>query len=161
VTPELAVYAAQTRWLLQQLDQMLGELPAETLVAMPPAALEGNCLLAVAKHAAAVTEVYAFGFGAGMPVERDRSREFTATAADFPAIRTRIQHLLASIDIAFGQATVDHLDTPFVPPQHLYGTGDPRQMTPREAIVENIRHLGIHLGEARLTRSLLESQARA
>ena len=159
MTPELAVYAAQTRWLLQQFDQMLGELPVETLTATPPAALEGNCLLAIAKHAAAVTEVYALGFGAGMPVERDRSREFIATAAELPGIRTRIQHLMASIDIAFGQAAAGRLDAPFIPEPPLYGTGEPRQMTPREAIVENVRHLGIHLGEARLTRSLLTTPA--
>ena len=152
---ELAVYTAQTRWLLEQFDRMLGEVPLETLAAVPPAALEGNCLLAIAKHAAAVTEVYAFGFGAGMPVDRDRSSEFTAAADEFPAIRTRVQHLMASIDVAFGQAAVERLDVPFTPEPHLYGTGEPRQMTPREAIVENIRHLGIHLGEARLTRSLL------
>lgn len=155
MTPELAICATQTRWLLEQFDQMLGELPIETLAAAPPAALEGNCLLAIAKHATAVTEVYAFGFGAGMPVDRDRSSEFTAGADEYPAIRTRIQHLLASIDVAFGQATAERLDAPFVPPSHLYGTGEPRQMTPREAIIENIRHMGIHLGEARLTRSLL------
>jgi len=157
VTPELVVYATQTRWLLEQFDRMLGELSIETLLAVPPAALEGNCLLAVAKHAAAVTEVYAFGFGAGMPGERDRSTEFTASASELPTIRTRIQHLLASMDMAFGQAAASRLDAPFVPPQHLYGTGEPREMTPREAIVENIRHLGIHLGEARLTRSMLKS----
>lgn len=156
MNPELAVYAAQTRWLLEQFDRMLGDTPVERLVATPPATLEGNCLLAIAKHAAAVTEVYAFGFGAGMRVERDRSREFTAEAADYTGVRTRIQHLMASIDVAFGQAAGEGLDRPFVPEQRLYGTGEPRQMTPREAIVENIRHLGIHLGEARLTLSLLE-----
>lgn len=153
---DLAVYATQTGWLLEQFDRMLGELPPETLVASPPAAFEGNCLLAIAKHAAAVTEVYAFGFGAGMPVDRDRSQEFTATADELPTIRTRIQHLVASIDIAFGQAAAERLDRRFTPERHLYGAGEPREMTPREAIVENIRHLGIHLGEARLTRSLLE-----
>lgn len=152
---ELAVYATQTRWLLEQFDRLLGELPPETLVAPPPAAVEANCLLAIAKHAAAVTEVYAFGFGAGMPVDRDRSQEFAATADELPAIRTRVQHLMASIDIAFGQAAAERLDRPFTPEPHLYGTGHPREITPREAIVENIRHLGIHLGEARLTRSLL------
>lgn len=155
MTPDLAICADQTRWLLGQFDQILGEVPKELLVAAPPAALEGNCLLAIAKHAAAVTEVYAFGFGAGMQVDRDRSTEFRAGAEEYNAIRTRIQHLSASIDIAFGPATSERLDAPFVPPSHLYGTGEPREMTPREAIIENIRHLGIHLGEARLTRSLL------
>ncbi len=155
MTSELAVYAAQTRWLLEQFDQLLGELPVQTLTALPPAALEGNCLLAIAKHAAAVTEVYAFGFGAGLPVDRDRSQEFTSAAAELPATRTRIQHLVASLEVAFGHATAERLDTPFTPSRHLYGTGEPRRMTPREAIVQNIRHLGIHLGEARLTRSLL------
>jgi hypothetical protein len=93
-----------------------------------------------------------------MPVDRDRSQEFTASAEEFPAIRARVQHLAASIDVAFGQVASERLDASFVPDQHLYGTGEPRQMTPREAIVENIRHLGIHLGEARLTRSLLEGR---
>ncbi len=152
---DLVVYAAQTRWLLEQFDQMLGELPPEVLVASPPVALEGNCLLASAKHAAAVTEAYAFGFGAGLPVDRDRSTEFTAGIDELPAIRARLQHMAVSLEAIFRDISPASLDRGFIPAGHLYGTGEPREMTPRGAIVENIRHLGIHLGEARLTRSLL------
>lgn len=40
------------------------------------------------------------------------------------------------------------------PPQELWGTGRPREIFRREALVESIRHAAIHLGELRLTRSL-------
>jgi hypothetical protein len=43
-----------------------------------------------------------------------------------------------------------------VPPPALWGTGvPPGEVTARATIIHAIRHLGVHLGELRLTRTLL------
>jgi hypothetical protein len=94
----------------------------------------------------------------GQPATRDRSTEFTATAAESAAVLASLEELLSQIPKALATIDFSLLDVPFVPERSLYGTGELREMTPRDAIVNNIRHLGIHLGELRLTRSLLEAR---
>lgn len=161
VSNELEVYAAQTAWLLGEYLANLRALDERLLLAAPPAVLEGNNLLAIAKHAAGVTRAYVLGLGCGHDVGRDRSTEFTATAAECAGIVAAIESLPGEITAAFAALDTATLDRRLLPAKALWGTGDPTEMTGREAIVHNVRHLGIHLGELRLTRSLLESAARA
>jgi hypothetical protein len=152
---EVRVYREQTVWLLGQLLRLVCDTPVSALAARPPAALEGNNMLAIAKHAAAVTRAYALGMGCGLEVSRDRSAEFVAEAREAAAIRAEFETLIASVGLEFEQLDPARLGARLTPEQSLYGTGTPREMSAREAIVENIRHLGVHLGEMRLTRSLV------
>ena len=158
VDDELRVYSEQTTWLLGQFAMNLRECTAALLVANPPETLEGNNLLAIAKHATAVTRAYTLGIGCGRDESRDRSTEFTADVGETQALLARLDSTVDDVRLALGTLQPERLDTRLVPPQSLYGTGEPRQMSAREAIVENIRHLGIHLGELRLTRSMLEGR---
>jgi hypothetical protein len=48
----------------------------------------------------------------------------------------------------------DALDRRRRPSQDLWGTGAPREIFGRDALVESIRHAALHLGELRLTRDL-------
>ncbi len=153
---ELRVYETHTVWLLGQYEWNLRAMPQAALTTPPPLHLEGNNLLAIAKHAAGVTRAYVLGMGCGFPATRDRSREFTAEASEADIILESIGQLQVEISRAFAKVDLSRLDVPFMPERSLYGTGDLEEMTPRDAIVNNIRHLGIHLGELRLTRSMLE-----
>lgn len=156
---ELGVYKLHTLWLLSEFEENLRAIGPALLTAQPPVHLEGNNLLAIAKHAVAVTRAYVLGMGCGQPVTRDRSAEFRASVAESDAILASFGELLSEIPKAFARLDAGRLDVPFVPEQSLYGAGEPQEMTPRDAIVNNIRHLGIHLGELRLTRSLLEAES--
>ena len=155
---ELRVYETHTLWLLGEFDANLRAMSPELLVAPSPVHLEGNNLLAIAKHAVGVTRAYLLGMACGQPATRDRPTEFTATAAESAAVLASLEELLSQIPKALATIDFSLLDVPFVPERSLYGTGELREMTPRDAIVNNIRHLGIHLGELRLTRSLLEAR---
>jgi hypothetical protein len=161
VNSELQVYEQQTRWLLGQFALNLRQCPPAIWTARPPAALEGNNLLAIAKHATAVTRAYALGIGCGLDVYRNRADEFSASEDAAAAILAELDTLPAELAGALQALDPTAPDALVLPSQALYGTGQPREMSAREAIVENIRHLGIHLGELRLTRSLLEGAARA
>jgi hypothetical protein len=158
VDEELRIYETHTLWLLGEFEANLRAIAPALLVAPPPVHLEGNNLLAIAKHAAGVTRAYVLGMGCGQPATRDRSTEFTATEAESAAILGSFHELRTEIPRAFATLDMARLDVPFMPERSLYGTGDLREMTARDAIVNNIRHLGIHLGELRLTRSLLEAR---
>lgn len=152
---EVRVYREQTVWLLEQLLHLLRDTPVSTLAARPPAALEGNNMLAIARHASAVTRAYALGMGCGLEVSRNRSTEFNAEAGEAVAIAAELEGLIESVGREFERVLPARLGERFTPEQSLYGTGRPREMSAREAIVENIRHLGVHLGEMRLTKSIL------
>jgi hypothetical protein len=156
VSNEPQVYLEQTVWLLKQFSRALQECQPGLLIARPPGALERNNLLAIAKHATAVTRAYALGMGCGLDVQRDRTTEFIASAHEANGIAAALDRAIAEVENAFAVVRPADLDREFVPEQSLYGLGEPRTMSARGAIVENIRHLGIHLGELRLTRSLLE-----
>lgn len=156
MTPELEVYVLHTQWLLSEVLGNLDSADTSVLVARPGLALEANNLLAVGKHLAGVTRAYVLGFGCGMDVQRDRSTEFDATAAEATTVLTDLRSLTIEIPAAFETLGPEMLDRRFLPSRALYGTGEPKEMSGREAIVHNIRHLGIHLGEIRLTRSLLD-----
>ena len=151
--PDTAVYLAQTDWLLGQFAAILGGLPPDAVLFEPVTSAEANSPLVIAKHALAVTEAYALGIGCGMQVARDRPGEFVATNGRQETIYA-IEAVRQLLPAAFDGVQRGRLDVAVLPPQSLYGTGEPRRMTPREAIVENIRHLGIHLGELRLTKDL-------
>ena len=92
-------------------------------------------------------------------MERDRSKEFVAGAEEREAILASLRALTSTVSERVQRLDPETLGRPVMPSQALFGTGTPQEMTSRGAIVENIRHLGIHLGELRLTRSLLEARS--
>lgn len=153
---ELRVYSEQTLWLLNQFTTNVRECPADLLTSRPQKN-DGNTLLVIAKHATSVTRAYVLGLACGVPVTRDREREFIVAAEERAAVIRSLETTAVEVREALAGLEPSHLGMPFVPDKSLYGLGEPRKMTSREAIVENIRHLGIHLGELRLTRSLLDS----
>lgn len=153
--PAVDVYLAQTIWLLAEFEKNLRDLPESALHAQPPAGDAPNAPLAIAHHAAEVTRAYGLGMGCGLDVARDRSTEFDDGPLTRRGVLDQLESVSRQVAMHFPRLDDAHLDAPFTPPQSLYGTGTPRVMSAREAIVENIRHLGIHLGELRLTLSLL------
>ena len=155
MSPELSVYETQLRWLLGEVAGIIQEADDHALIAQTAGNLEGNNLLAIAKHATGVTRAYCLGVACGQDVSRDRSTEFVARLAERRAIEDSLDALASEIRAAFEPLDEERLVDPVLPSQALYGEGAPREMTPREAIVESIRHLGIHLGEMLLTNSLL------
>ena len=150
---EIDTYRRELRWLLDQIVDIMRDIPPE-LRSWRPDTGTANSAGTIANHVLSATRVYALGFGCGRPVERDREAEFAAGVAEAPGFIARIGSVIAEIDEALGALPGDALDRRLTPPQHLWGIGPLHEITPREAIVESIRHAAIHLGELRLTRDL-------
>ena len=72
-----------------------------------------------------------------------------------------VRGLAREITAALAALSPAELDRRFVPPQALWGTGPPHEISRRDALVESIRHAALHLGELRLTRDLAVRSARA
>jgi hypothetical protein len=153
VTAELETYARELSWILDQVCESLAGLSAAQLN-WRPATRAANSPYTIARHIVASTRVYALGFGCGHAVQRDRDAEFIGSAPDPGEVMDQLRQLEQEIRGAVAALGPAALDERLVPPQELWGTGRPREISRREALVESIRHAAIHLGELRLTRSL-------
>ncbi len=160
-SPELATYLAQHRWLFDQFLTELGHLGDDDATRRVESLTEANTALGIVNHVAGVTRAYVLGIACGLDVERDRGGEFAAANVTPQSIGADLSQLDEDMTEALSSLDRERLETPLTPPPALYGVGEPRQMTAREAIVENIRHLGIHLGELRMVRGLLSEPRRA
>ena len=150
---EAATYARELQWVLGQICVSLKDLTTAQLNWRPDTGA-ANSAYAIGDHVAGSTRVYALGFGCGRPVTRDRAAEFPGTGADAGALIARLEALAAEIAAALASTTPADLDQRFLPPRELWGTGDIHEISARDALVESIRHAGVHLGELRLTRDL-------
>lgn len=150
---ELATYGRELGWIL---DQMLASVHGLTPAQLNwrPATDSANSAYAIVSHVLGSTRVYALGFGCGQPVERDREAEFAASGADADNLIAALRRLAGEIAAALDKLRPTALDERFTPPPELWGTGAPTEISRRDALVESIRHAGVHLGELRLTRDL-------
>ena len=74
-------------------------------------------------------------------------------------IETYARELGWILDAICAALAPSELDMRIVPAPELWGTGQPREISRRDALVESIRHGALHLGELRLTRDLAVSSA--
>jgi len=150
---ESAAYARELQWVLDQICVSLKGL-TEAQLNWRPDTGSANSAYAIGHHVAEVTRVYALGFGCGRPVRRDRSTEFAAAGPDAGPLIGRLEALATEIRDALAAVTAGDLDRRLLPPRDLWGTGPIHEIAARDALVESIRHAGVHLGELRLTRDL-------
>ncbi|MGH7309533.1 MAG: DinB family protein [Candidatus Rokuibacteriota bacterium] len=156
-SPELATYGRELRWVLNQMATSVQGLTAAQLNWRP--ATSANSAYAIVSHVLGSTRVYALGFGCGQPVGRDREAEFAAIGTDAEGLIAALRRLASEIAAALGGLRPAALDERFTPPPELWGTGTPAEISRRDALVESIRHAGLHLGELRLTRDLAAGSA--
>ena len=154
---EIETYARELCWTLGQICVALRDLTPSQLNWRPDTGT-ANSAYAIARHVAAVTRVYALGFGCGQPVQRDRPGEFEGAGRDAAEVSAHVEALAADITHALGALAARDLDRRLSPPRELWGTGELHEISARDALVESIRHAALHLGELRLTRDLARQE---
>ncbi|MGH2632043.1 MAG: DUF664 domain-containing protein [Tepidiformaceae bacterium] len=146
---ELAMYLRAIEGSLERVLACLEGLDAQAIQWRPlPTA---NCLAAIARHALANAERNLLGTFAGQPYDWHRDEEFLAEAetaaslhAGWEALRQRFRDALD----AAPASTLEELR------QH------PRmgEVTGRAVLLQAARHVAEHVGEAELTRALLDNR---
>ena len=131
---EIETYARELQWILEQLVDALSGLTAAQLNWRP---------------------------GCGRRVARNRAEEFTGAGTDGGELVAAIRRLSGELADALATLAPEALDRRLRPSQDLWGTGVPREISGRDALVESIRHAALHLGELRLTRDLAQRHAPA
>ena len=153
MSAETGTYARELSWLLGQIAGCVKDLtPAQ--LNWRPNTDAANTAYTIAHHVTQVTRVYVLGFACGRSVSRDRSTEFTGSGSDAGPLIGGLESLSAEVTAALAGLTAADLDRRLLPPRELWGEGPIHEIAARDAVVESIRHAGVHLGELRLTRDL-------
>ena len=153
MSAELTTYAQERRWILDQISRTVDGLTEQQLNWRPSSGT-ANSAYAIASHVVGSTRVYALGFGCGQTVTRDRSAEFATSGSSSQDLVIALGQLADEITTALATLAPATLDECLWPTRELWGTGQVREISRREALVESIRHAALHLGELRLTRDL-------
>ena len=151
---EIVSYEESIRTRLQAVIGCLDGL-TEPQINWRPTVAEGNSAYALAAHTLGNARAWVLGIACGQPMRRDRPAEFAASGADAQRLRDDLASLTAQIADALGAMTPEQLERRFVPPQELWGGGNPvHEITPRYALLHVVEHAALHLGHVELTRDL-------
>ncbi|MFN0093618.1 MAG: DinB family protein [Dehalococcoidia bacterium] len=153
---EVEVLAKELRWALHALAQVLREGGDEVLNRRPTVP-EANSPAAIVAHAAAVGHVYVLGLGSGYMVDRDRPAEFQAEYRSVAEALADLGELAGQMTNALAYLPPSALGQMVAPERKLWGTGDLWVVSRRECITHALRHTAVHVGELRLTMSLLRA----
>ncbi len=159
MTPELTLYAAQLQTLIDRVCQAVEELGGAQLNWRPPVA-EANSVYVIATHTLGNAEAWVLGIACGQPIERDRPAEFRSSGADAAPIVARARDLQRRFDDALRALPDSALDELRDAPPYLWGAGEARQVSAREALIHVIEHASNHLGHIDLTRDLALANAK-
>lgn len=131
---EVKNYAEFIRGLIHEISEAVDGLTDEQVNWDPPWH-DSNSLYIVATHALECTRAYVLNIVCGLPVARDRPAEFRAAGAT-AALEALAQELSAEIDEALSKMDPKRLDHHAVPPQEVWGQGEPREISGRWALLE-------------------------
>ena len=150
--PEIETYS---RYIVKQIASIEAALAglSEAQLNRRPAIDGANSVYVVATHVLGNARAWVLGIICGQPVRRDRPGEFASsgTYADFARAAGEL-----SAEIGLSLAALDpaRLDQRLVPPQELWGAGEPQEISIRDALADVLEHASIHLGHIQLTRDL-------
>jgi DinB family protein len=123
-----------------------------------PAFGEANSMWALAEHALGNARAWIIGIAAGNEIGRDRPGEFASAGDDMAALLAKIDAMASGVIASLRGIDAARLDVRLVPSQELWGEGPPHEISVRDAIVQVIEHLSLHLGHIQVTRDLAVSQ---
>ncbi len=145
-----------SRYIRKQIDSILaiaGTLNEDQLNRRPPLAV-GNSVFVIATHVLGNAQAWVLGVACGQPVRRDRPSEF-ASSGSFDVLKSASEEVSGAIEAALATLEPGALDQRLVPPQELWGEGEPYEISVRTALADVLEHASIHLGQVQLTRDLV------
>jgi uncharacterized damage-inducible protein DinB len=157
---EIEAYRRQIQSLLERVCACLEGLSEAQLNWRPP--MPGaNSAYVIATHTLGNARAWVLGIACGRPLERDRPAEFRAAGPDAADLRAQARRLSDDMDAALAALTPAALDQRLLPPRSLFGEGELKEVSVREALLHVVEHASIHLGQLQITRDLAlqESQA--
>ena len=150
---ELAAYDESIRERIGLIRGCVDGLTAEQLN-WRPAFGGANSIWALAEHALGNARAWIVGIAAGNEIGRDRPAEFASAGDDAASLLADIDGIGARVLAALQGIDPARLDVRLVPAQELWGEGPPHEISVRDAIIQVMEHLSLHLGHIHVTRDL-------
>ena len=147
---EIEAYSQQIQSLLARASGCLAGLSEAQLNWQPPID-GGNSVYVICAHTLGNARAWVLGIACGQPIERDQPAEFRASGRDASALLIEARLLSGEIEAAL---VPSDLERRLVPPPSLWGEGEPREVSVREALLHVVEHASIHLGQLQITRDL-------
>lgn len=108
----------------------------------------------IATHVLGNARAWVLGIACGRRLSRDRPAEFVSSGS-YEALGKSARALSGEIDEALSGLDPFMLNDRFVPPQELWGEGEPEEISRREALAHVLEHTSMHLGQIQITRDLV------
>jgi len=158
MTNELIAYDESIRDRIEQIRSLVGTMTPAQANWKPPFG-EMNSAWALAEHALGNARAWIIGIAAGNEIGRDRPGEFASEGEHVASLLSKIDRMAADVAVALNGIDPARLDVRLLPSQELWGEGPPHDISVRDAIVQVIEHLSLHLGHMQVTRDLAMSSA--
>jgi hypothetical protein len=117
-----------------------------------------NSAFVIAAHTIGNARAWVLGIACGEDVSRDRPAEFRAAGAP-DELAAALGQLQSDVARALRDLTSERLVERLLPAASLWGAGEPRAVSRREAVLRTIEHASTHLGHLQLTRDLALREA--
>jgi uncharacterized damage-inducible protein DinB len=157
MNPEIETYNKYIRKQIVDVHAALKGLSEEQLNQQPdvPGANSG---FVIATHVLGNARAWILGIACGQPLRRDRPAEF-ASRGTYEEVGEAASALSGEIDAALAGLDASTLGDRLTPSQELWGEGEAREITRREALAHVLVHASMHLGQIQLTRDLVAREA--
>jgi hypothetical protein len=132
---------------------------AAQLNVRPAAAGNANSAWVLAVHALGNARAWVLGIACGKEMGRDRPAEFASSGDDVAELRAAVAAFSREMHAALPALSRADLDCRLVPPAELWGEGEPKEITVREALLHVVEHASLHLGHIEITRDLATAKA--
>jgi hypothetical protein len=156
MTNEMIAYDASIRDRISQIRQLVEPMTAKQANWKAPFG-EMNSVWALAEHAMGNARAWIIGIAAGNNIGRDRPGEFASSGEHISTLLSKIDRITTDVVQALSGIDPGRLDIRLTPAQELWGEGPPQDISVRDAIVQVIEHLSLHLGHMQVTRDLATS----
>jgi uncharacterized damage-inducible protein DinB len=152
MTPEIDTYSHYIREKVAQLNAVLEGLSDDDLNRAPD--LPGaNSPYVIVTHVLGNMRAWVLGIICGQDLHRDRPAEFRSTGTR-DEIDLAARSLSREMESALQKLDPIMLSDRFIPPQELWGEGDPVELERRACLAHVLEHAGIHLGHLHMTLEL-------
>jgi hypothetical protein len=152
-TNELIAYDASIRERIKRIREIIETMTPAQANWRPPFG-EMNSAWALAEHAIGNARAWIIGIAAGHEIGRDRPAEFASAGEHMPTLLSKFDRITNDVIVALNSIEPSRLDMRLLPSQELWGEGPPHDISVRDAILQVIEHLSLHLGHMQVTRDL-------
>ncbi len=149
-----------SRWIRSLLDRVCASLEglSEAQLNWRPTIEGANSAYVIAAHTLGSARAGVLGIACGQAMGRDRPAEFRAGGSHADLLAAT-RGLSGEIEAALAALPPSSLKRRVVPSKELWGEGEVREVTVRQALMGVVEHASIHLGELHVTRELALREA--